>query len=88
MMDSPTTAIEFDYLDEKFLLVGNHQWLWESWEEPGDHHSLDSETWECTCPGFTYRKTCRHIDLLKELLDHHPTESSKNVSQDPGGANA
>ena len=61
--------MEFEYLDEKFTLVGRHHWLWESWSEEGEHHSLDSEEWTCSCPGFTYRQTCRHIDLLKELLD-------------------
>lgn len=63
------TQMDFKYLDEEFTLVGRGHWIWKSWSEEGEHHSLDSETWECSCPGFTFRKSCRHIDLLKELLN-------------------
>ena len=62
------TQMDFKYLDEEFTLVGRGHWIWKSWSEEGEHHSLDSETWECSCPGFTFRKSCRHIDLLKELM--------------------
>lgn len=69
MTQASNGQVEFRYLDEEFTLVGRGHWIWKSWSEEGEHHSLDSETWECSCPGFTFRKTCRHIDLLKELLD-------------------
>ena len=28
--------------------------------EPGE--------WECECPGFFYRDTCRHIEIAKDAL--------------------
>jgi hypothetical protein len=24
----------------------------------------DSKGWDCTCPGFTFRKSCKHVSEL------------------------
>jgi hypothetical protein len=38
---------------------------------PGKFYTItqgESGALYCTCPGFGYRRTCSHIDIMKELL--------------------
>lgn len=36
---------------------------------------LDSEiVWTCTCPGFPFKKRCRHIDAAREFAMSHPKD--------------
>ncbi len=42
------------------------------------------ENWQCTCPSFKYRHTCKHIDMLKNLgaiegKQRHPIEKMEGM---------
>ncbi len=46
------------------------EWVFESETMPGKkHHVIDFTTaLVCDCIGYTYRKTCKHIESVKETL--------------------
>lgn len=56
-----------------FLIDGG--WLVASAKSPGVWHEV-TPAGACTCPGFTYRQTCRHVLLLRlmRLLAEPPKE--------------
>ncbi len=45
--------------------LGPGRYLVESSSKPGTGHPVTASS--CTCPGFTYRGTCRHVALVQAL---------------------
>ena len=31
----------------------------------GDHYGARYHDWECNCPGFKFRKTCKHVEIAE-----------------------
>jgi len=60
---------------ERAVVIGHTHCLLESKSNPGQWHSVSYElengagVWRCTCPSGTIRKTCRHIDTVRDWLN-------------------
>lgn len=42
----------------------------QTYEVPGKDYVVtnDNEVWSCTCPGYKFRRKCRHVEEIKESL--------------------
>jgi len=54
-------------------LAGQDRYLARSRSyEPGSYFELSVSPWghvRCTCPGFTYRGVCKHVEALRNKLE-------------------
>lgn len=68
----PIRVINMDYVEDLELISGNLKTIdlgIKTWTVAGSKGSKYTVTrtpkkWECTCPGFQFRKQCKHISEL------------------------
>jgi hypothetical protein len=63
-------VIVMDYLDGRkagLEPVDNHSQKWTVEGSRGSNYTVvkDPNSWSCTCPGFQFRGTCKHIQSIK-----------------------
>ena len=55
---------EFQEVELKGLAVKDPSWQFEGSKGAKYTVTLSQGTYNCTCPGFTYRGKCKHVDQL------------------------
>ncbi len=63
-------VIVLDYLDGRKASsqpVKHHSQKWTLKGSKGSDYIVikDQNSWNCTCPGFQFRRTCKHIESVK-----------------------
>ena len=61
-------------LNDEEITVADSKSTSESWTVQGSKNknyvvTLDHGRYECTCPGFQFRRACKHVDAIKEKLN-------------------
>jgi len=54
--------------------VADNVWEVENSKQNG-YYTVTSQQglWSCSCPGFGFRRDCKHVKLIKEKSEHKPT---------------
>lgn len=68
----PIRIITMDFVEDLNILSGSFNTIEtdvKTWEVPGSKGNKyvvtrNSQGWSCTCPGFSFRKTCKHVSEL------------------------
>lgn len=68
----PIRVISMDFVEDIQLLSGNLKTIeteakvWTIEGSKGNKYVVtrNSAKWNCTCPGFSFRKTCKHVSEL------------------------
>lgn len=71
----PIRVISMDAVEDIQLLSGTMKTIetaakvWTIEGSKGNKYFVtrNSSKWDCTCPGFTFRKTCKHISELSGI---------------------
>lgn len=70
--DWPIRVISMDAVEDIQLLSGNMKTIeteakvWTVEGSKGNKYTVtrSNSKWDCTCPGFSFRKTCKHVSEL------------------------
>ena len=70
--DWPIRVITMDFVEDLKILSGDAKKIdtdVKTWEVPGSKGNKyvvtrNSQGWSCTCTGFQFRKTCKHVSEL------------------------
>lgn len=71
----PIRVITMDFVEDIQLLSGKLKTIeteakvWTIEGSKGNKYFVtrNSSKWDCTCPGFTFRKTCKHVSELSGI---------------------
>lgn len=60
--------------EERIMVQGKRHCLVASWSNPGSWHSVEIDNQnqpQCTCTGYTIRKSCRHAKAVRDWMLGH-----------------
>lgn len=61
-----SSVIDIKVLKGKLKTIVTDNKVWNVKGSKGNTYTVtrNSSKWDCTCPGFTFRKTCKHVSEL------------------------
>jgi hypothetical protein len=63
---------------ERVTPLSTHSGVFEVMGSRGDVYAVDRN---CTCPGFRYRRHCKHIDMVKEYQVAHQSRLESDLQR-------